>query len=118
MTKSKPAEADAKREAKRRSAAAAKEAAAARAIEIRQKLANARAVMPGTIMGGESGWRYSVIPSDCTTRTRDMARKSFEAKGFDKVTDGHATVAGHVDPEIWRIPEEIYAEMMQAQAND
>lgn len=103
-------------ERKKRSATAAREAAKVRAEEIRQKLANTRGELPGTILGKEAGWHYTVIPSDCTDRTKDMARLSCEAKGFEKVTDGHITVAGHTDPETWRIPEEIHQEFLAAEA--
>lgn len=97
---------------KRRSAEAAKAAAAARSAEIREKLKNSRAAMPGSLIGAEPGWRYAVIPGDCTAQTRDMARKNFKARGYELVDDGHVEVAGHVDPEVWRIPADIHRELL------
>ena len=116
MKRNKDADRAATAERKRRSSNAPREAAAARAEEIRQKLANPRGELPGTILGKEAGWHYTVIPSDATERTKDMARLACEAKGFEKVTDGHITVAGHVNPEAWRIPDEIHNEFLAAEA--
>ena len=100
----------------RRSKAAAIEAAQARAAEIRARIGNARGEMPGTLIGGEAGWKYSAIPVDAAERTRDSCRHSFRAKGYEKVDDGHCHFAGMADAEIWRIPGEIYEEILAAGA--
>ena len=100
----------------KRSRAAAQEAAAKRAAEIRQRIGNARGELPGTLIGGEPGWKYSAIPLDAAERTADSCRHSFEAKGYEKVEDGHCHFAGLAKAEIWRIPEEIHLELMAASA--
>jgi len=100
----------------RKSKAASVAAAQKRAAEIRQRIGNARGEMAGTLIGGETGWKYSCIPADAVERTRDACRHSFEAKGYEKVTDGHSTYVGMPKAEIWRIPEEIFDELSAASA--
>tara|TARA_Y100000310_G_scaffold332887_1_gene409338 strand:+ start:360 stop:731 length:372 start_codon:yes stop_codon:yes gene_type:complete len=118
MTDKRTTEKAAHAEKARRSKAAALAAATKRADEIRQRLGNARGEMPGTLMGGEVGWKYSAIPADAADRTRDSCRHAFEAKGYSKVDDGHCHYVGMPKAEIWRIPEEIFHELSAAAAAD
>ena len=101
---------------KRSSREEARASAANRAADIRARLEASKGEMPVTSIGGEAGWRYSVIPKDVTQEIKDIASMNLEAKGYELVTDGHVKVAGFISPVVYRIPMEIHKELLAEQA--